>query len=124
MLHGVKLDTTVAELKNGFSEGVVIADRSGNIMQDSAFVGTGCSIIFVSEGIGEKKADVLVMGDVDGDGTVTAYDYLFVSRHFFGTFVLDELSLEAALVSGRGELNVIDYVLIKRHFFGTYVIGQ
>lgn len=124
VLHGVKLDTTVAELKNGFSEGVVIADRSGNIMQDSAFVGTGCSIIFVSEGIGEKKADVLVMGDVDGDGTVTAYDYLFVSRHFFGTFVLDELSLEAALVSGRGELNVIDYVLIKRHFFGTYVIGQ
>ena len=124
VLHGVKLDTTVAELKSCFSEGVVVADRSGNIMQDSALVGTGCSIIYVSDGIGEKKADVLVMGDVDGDGTVTAYDYLFVSRHFFGTYVLDELSLEAALVSGRGELNVIDYVLIKRHFFGTYVIGK
>ena len=123
VLHGVKLDTTVEALKKGFGEGVIITDSKGNILEDSALVGTGCAVIYVNDGVGEKKADVQIMGDVDGDGRVTAYDYVFVSRHFFGTYTLEGVYYNAALVSGRAEINVIDYMLIKRHFFGTYVIS-
>ncbi len=123
VLYGVKLDTTALTLLGSFKGEVTITDKSGNALADDALVGTGCRIVVTTDGVSEELAEVLVMGDVDGDGTITQYDYVFVKRHFFKTYTLEGVYLESALVSGEEELNVIDYVLIKRHFFGTYKIS-
>lgn len=122
ILYGVALDTTVSELLACFTGDVAVTDASGNVLAGNKLVGTNCRISVTADGKTSDVATVLIMGDADGDGTVTSFDYLLVKRHFLGSYELKGLCYEAALVSGEEELNIIDYVFIKRHYFGTYKI--
>ncbi len=123
VLYGVKLDTTVGELLECFGGEVAIIDKDGKLLASDALVGTESRVTVTQNGVTEVVAAVLVMGDVDGDGTVTSYDYIYVKRHFFETYTLEGLFYNAALVSEKDELNVLDYVFVKRHYFGTYSIS-
>ena len=122
VLYGVKLDTTVQSLLKGFTGDVSVTDKNGNALDSNALVGTESKIFLTQNGEKKELASVLVMGDVDGDGEVSQFDYLLVKRHFFNTITLEGLYYSAALVSGEEELTVFDYVFIKRHYFGTYTI--
>ncbi len=123
VLYGVKLDTTVATLLTKLQGEITIVDAKGKALSSDDLVGTGAVIRVTQNGQTQDAATVLVMGDVDGDGTVTTYDYVYVKRDFLGTYTLSGLYLKAGLVSGESDLTVIDYIYIKRHFFGTYKIG-
>ncbi len=122
VLEGVKLKTTAAQLLDRFTGNVSIVDSLGEPIGDEAYVGTGSKLLVSKGGSTVEVATVLVMGDVNGDGTVSTYDYLRVKRHFMGTFTLEGVYLKAALLSGRDKVNVADYVLIKRVYAGTYTI--
>lgn len=122
VLNGVALKTTAKELMTGFKGNVSIVDASGAPLAEDAFVGTGCKILVSKNGSTYTVATLLVLGDVDGDGDVGTYDYLYVKRHFMGTLKLDSVYLKAALLSGRDKVTVADYVLVKRLCFGTYTL--
>lgn len=64
--------------------------------------------------------DITVKGDVDGDGRLTAKDYMIVKRAVLGTIELTEEQERAADVSGDGRLDSRDYMMIKRAVMGTY----
>lgn len=59
-------------------------------------------------------------GDVNGDGTVDAFDYLLAKRICFGTYVPTEEELKRCDIDGDGKVSAMDYLLIKRKAFGTY----
>lgn len=59
------------------------------------------------------------LGDVDGDGKVTAEDYAMVNRYVLGTLSLSPKAFKAADVDGSGEVDAIDYLLIRRFVMGT-----
>ncbi|MGM9658101.1 MAG: phosphodiester glycosidase family protein [Eubacteriales bacterium] len=61
-------------------------------------------------------------GDVNGNGTIDAADYLMTKRMFLGTFTPDAEQKWAADVDDNGSVNATDYLMIKRHFLGTYDI--
>ena len=122
-LLGVSLGTTADKLLGCMKGEIELTDASGKALSGTALVGSGARLFVTVDGERKELAQVVVMGDVDGDGKVTTYDYLYVKRHFFGTLSLEGACYEASLVSGKEELGVIDYVLIKRHYFGTYKIS-
>lgn len=122
-LRGVKLKTAVADLLKGFTGTVDIVNASGDVLDGTKIVGTGCKLRVTENGSTYYAATVLVMGDVDGDGTVTSYDYLFIKRHFMGTYNLKDVYFQAGNIGGGDKLDVVDYVLIKRAYFGTYFIA-
>ena len=122
ILNGVLLKTSAKTLLQGFSGNVSIVNASGEALGDDDFVGTGCQIIVSKNGESFVAATVLILGDIDGDGKVTSYDYLRVKRSFMGTLKLEGVYLKAALLSGRDKVTVADYVLIKRVCFGTYTL--
>lgn len=120
VLTGVSQDTTVSDLMNSFTGNVAILDKSGNKLENTALVATGCQLSVTTNGATVTVATVAVSGDVDGDGDITATDYVLVKRCFFGTYKLESIYLQAALVSSEDKLNIVDYVIIKRAYFGTY----
>lgn len=64
----------------------------------------------------------IVKGDVDGDGKVTAKDYILLKRAVMGTYTLTDEQKEAADINGDGKINAVDYMLVKRAVLGTYEI--
>lgn len=122
ILNGVGLKTTASELLQGFRGKVTVVNPLGAELKADDYVGTGCKINVTENGTTYTKATVLVMGDIDGDGKVSTYDYLRVKRHFMGTLKLEGVYLKAALLSGRDKVTIADYVLIKRIYFGTYTL--
>ena len=68
------------------------------------------------------EQDEILLGDVDGDGTLNAKDYMMLKRHILGTFAVDEEFLPNADIDGDGTLNAKDYMMLKRHILGTYDI--
>lgn len=67
-------------------------------------------------GLKKKK----VIGDVDGDGELTANDYIIIKRAVFGMVKLSEAQREVADIDGDGEITANDYILAKRIVFGFY----
>ena len=65
---------------------------------------------------------IIVLGDLTGDGRVSALDYLNVKRAFIGNFELSDAQLCAGCLSGKNSVTANDYFKIKRHFLGTYDI--
>ena len=62
-------------------------------------------------------------GDVDGDGEITALDYLYLKRYILGTFN-GEIVLENADVDGDGRIDATDYLYLKRGYLGTFDLSK
>ncbi|MBR5286825.1 MAG: DUF4855 domain-containing protein, partial [Clostridia bacterium] len=65
-----------------------------------------------------------LIGDINGDGEIDKYDYIYCKRAVLNTITLNDVQTEAADVNGDGKINSYDYILIKRHVLKTYVIEQ
>ncbi|PKM63304.1 MAG: hypothetical protein CVU97_00985 [Firmicutes bacterium HGW-Firmicutes-21] len=110
--------TTVSGLKDLLAS-VQNVSKDGFVLPGSEPVGTGYNII---RSDGTFKA--VVLADVNGDGRITAADYLIIKRHFLGTYVLENEYLLAADIDEDGAIRSIDYLAVKRHFMGTHDIGS
>lgn len=64
--------------------------------------------------------DILIKGDVNGNGKVDQYDYILAARSYFGTIELNPAQFERADIDGNGVIDQYDYILIARVYFGTY----
>lgn len=59
-------------------------------------------------------------GDLNGDGAITASDYLMVKRIFLETYNPTMQQVFAADVNGDGTITATDYLMLKRYFYETY----
>lgn len=64
-----------------------------------------------------------LLGDIDGNGTVDAIDYMLLKRHVLGTYAFTDGQTAVADVNHSGTIDAIDYMLLKRYVLGTYVIA-
>lgn len=89
-------------------------------------VATGNQILIVNkDGKEVKRYTVVIYGDVDGDGSITSLDLLYVKRHIVAVRELSGAYLAAAdadrLLDG---ITVLDMLHIKRHLLGITTINQ
>jgi hypothetical protein len=63
---------------------------------------------------------VLILGDVDGDGSVSTTDYMRIKSTFAKTYDMEEVYFEAADVDSNGTINTIDYLRIKSYFLDVF----
>ncbi len=66
----------------------------------------------------------ILKGDVNGDGKITASDYVNVKFYVLGKQSLNETARKAADVNGDGKVTATDYVNIKFHVLGKINIAQ
>lgn len=110
----ISVETVKANLTN--TGGVVtITDQNGN-NKESGIIGTGDKISITS-GVTENF-DVVIYGDITGDGHITAVDYVNVKNHIMGSNTIEGIYLNAADVNIDGNISAVDYVNIKNYIMG------
>ena len=121
LLKYVSDGTTVQALLAHFENGALeVQDRKGNPLTAADTVGTGTSLTLYS---GDQAVDtlvVVVLGDVDGNGTVDTTDYMRIKASFMGSYAMTEVERCAADVDQNGIMGTTDYMRIKAYFLDDY----
>lgn len=107
---------------------VQIVDKVGNILQSQNLVGTGSKVqIFTNTDVQTLVAEyeIIIYGDVDGNGKINSVDLLKLQRHILEIEELDFLSQKAGNINKNGKKPTsVDLLLIQRHILGLKQIVQ
>ena len=85
------------------------------------YAGTGAIV-----SVDGQTAELVVRGDLNGDGRITASDYLLLKRYVLRMSALSAHQIEAGKVGGGDRLGASDYLLLKRAvlYGGNYCLWR
>lgn len=127
VLSGVAAGTDVSTFITGLGASagttVTVYKADGKTVQ-SGSLGTG-NVVEVVKGTQKQRYIVIIYGDVNGDGSITALDLLKVQKHILKTSVLTGYYLQAANVKRSGNsVTALDLLKIQKHIIGAAKITQ
>ncbi len=107
---------------------VQIVDTLGNILQNQNLVGTGSKVQIYTNTNSQTlvaEYEILIYGDVDGNGKINSVDLLKLQRHILELEELDFVSQKAGNINKNGKKPTsVDLLLIQRHILGLKQIEQ
>ena len=107
---------------------VQIVNKVGILLQSQDLVGTGSKVqIFMNTDVQTLVAEyeIIIYGDVDGNGKINSVDLLKLQRHILEIEELDFLSQKAGNINKNGKKPTsVDLLLIQRHILGLKQIVQ
>ncbi len=71
-----------------------------------------------------KTYNIVIYGDINGDGAISLIDLLHVQRHLLNTSKLSEVFYTAADISKDNRITLVDLLMVQRHLLGTAYIQQ
>lgn len=106
------------------SGSVKLLTSSGS--ENSGKVATGNKVaVYDASGNLKKTYDIVIYGDINGDGAVNALDMIKLNRHILGKGTLTSAYLEAADANRKGDGgNALDMIIMNRHILGKSKISQ
>lgn len=93
-----------------------IIDKHNNIVSSYSYLSSGMWLEILNprnEVI--LKYQIVLNGDIDGDGYVLPEDFLLLGKHIYKTGTLNGYQLEAADVTSDGKVNVSDLLRVSAH---------
>ncbi|MDE6952480.1 MAG: glucosaminidase domain-containing protein [Erysipelotrichales bacterium] len=130
----INLDNNVS---NGYykiqSDAPLNSGRTSIVNQDQYSFSTSYgyisnnNVIIVSKGNNSSSDDIVEepsykKGDVNGDGNITAVDYMLIKNHIMGVKKMTGSVLERGDVNDDGNITAVDYMLIKNHIMGVKLL--
>ena len=113
----IGLKTSVADYKKKFTlgTGVTIEVDIGT----KSYVYTGSKTKIYRNGTLLAEYTNIVRGDINGDGNVSAMDYVMIKNHIMGTNkITDPLLMKAADANKDNKISALDYIAIKNIIMG------
>lgn len=111
---GIKPGTTVETFKsNIIGSGIQVLNQSGTELTTGQTVGTGMTMKS-----GTETYTLIISGDLNGDGQITATDLAKIKQHLIELRLLEGAYLEAANVDGDEEVTITDLSRIRKAMFG------
>ena len=113
-------DGYLLKIKNGLTKEELIKKLSihnAKIKIDGEKLITGEKITITSGKLVETLT-LIVYGDTNGDGIISAVDYVKIKNHIMGTSILEGAYLKSADVNKDGNISAVDYVKIKNYIMG------
>ena len=106
------------------SGSVKLLTSSGS--ENSGKVATGNKVaVYDASGNLKKTYDIVIYGDINGDGAVNALDMIKLNRHILGKGTLTGAHLEAADANRKDDGgNALDMIIMNRHILGKSKISQ
>ena len=118
---------TVGDIKNNIISNleIVIVNSKNDVLSDDAIIGTGNKIQVKEDGKILKEYQIIVYGDVNGDGKINSVDLLVLQRHILEIETLDDIYQKSANIRKNGNKpSSVDLLLIQRHILGLQIIKQ
>ena len=118
---------TVGDIKNNIISNleIVIVNSNNEILSDDAIIGTGNKIQVKEDGKILKEYQIIIYGDVNGDGKINSVDLLVLQRHILEIETLDDIYQKSANIRKNGNKpSSVDLLLIQRHILVLQIIKQ
>ena len=126
-LNSIAIGTDSSTLSNKLLQANEFATiqikNKNNEAKTSGKLATGDKITIISNKE-TKTYEVLLYGDVNGDGIIDKLDYLAVLRHFYKYTQYTGVYKEAADANKDGKVDKLDYLAILRDHYGYAKITQ
>ena len=104
---------------------VDIYNSSGQKIVGSTLVGTGSTIRILDNDKLVIEYNVIMYGDVNGDGKINSVDLLVLQRHILEIKKFEGVFIKAANIRKNGKNpSSVDCLLIQRHILGIQYIEQ
>lgn len=87
--------------------------RENMPLKDTDLVTTGSKLCIMENGAVKRSYDIVVTGDVNGDGKINITDMIAVKSHILGKSLLTGTQGVAADVNGDGKINITDFIKVK-----------
>ncbi len=127
---GESLDTTGLTVKAKYSDGTSKTLTSSDYtLSGFSSSSTGNKLITITHENATSKflvtilpvgtdLSVQILGDVNGDSTITASDYLLIKDSFLNGITLSSSQIARADVKQDGSIKASDYLMLKDYFLG------
>lgn len=100
-----------------------ILNKNGN--EKDGLVGTGDILItYNSSGEEISRYEIVIYGDVNGDGEIDLFDFAQIKRSILGIADPSGIYWKAADCNRDGELDLFDFAKVKRYILGIGSINQ
>ena len=125
-ITGVAVGTTAADFLTGFTAtGCELKLLNADGEEYTGVVSTGNKIAAYVNGELVSVKEVVVYGDVNGDGNINVLDMIKINRHSLGLETLKDAKLTAADANRQNDgVNVLDMIFVNRHSLGLTTIVQ
>lgn len=97
--------------------------NSKGVNKMSGYVGTGDKLTVTVNGKSNTYT-VIIRGDTDGDGEITAVDLLMVRKNILGLYKLSGEYAAAADTDRSSKIDAVDLLMVRKHILKTYTIEQ
>ena len=126
-LSGIEIGTDAATIRqkivNVKSDAVVTIYNAKGEVKSSGKIATGDKVNIII-GTENKTFDVVIFGDVNGDGEIFASDYVKIKNHIMEVKKLEGIYAIAADVNHDNNIYASDYVKIKNYIMNGTKITQ
>ncbi|MDD3303599.1 MAG: Ig-like domain-containing protein [Clostridia bacterium] len=119
--------TKLADIKDKFVSklNITLKDKDGKELNDDSLVGTGTKVIATNaDGKIIHEYNIIIYGDVNGDGAITSKDYMSIKNHIMETSLLEGVYFKSANLNGDNEISSKDYMVVKNHIMEINFIEQ
>ncbi|MEG2348328.1 MAG: Ig-like domain-containing protein [Clostridia bacterium] len=119
-ISSIDPETTVGKMREKIksTNQIRYINKDGVELKDNELIGTGTKIQIIENGVVKLSFVVVIYGDVNGDGKISAGDYVFIKNHIMNDGGLTGSSLVGADVSKDSKITANDYVKIKNYIMG------
>lgn len=121
LIRGFDVNSSAATVCAKFNEDskyIVIKNASGQTLESTAYVGTGCSIELVVGDTVKKSYKIVVAGDINGDASVSTADYIVQARVAKSLASVDGAYENALDVNGDGSFSSADLISLSAKIAG------
>ena len=108
-------------LKIDESASVSVKDQQGN-NKNTTFA-TGDKVT-VKSGMEEKSFEILIYGDINGDGKIDKLDALAILREYYNYTNYEGVYKEASDINKDGKIDKLDVLAVLRDYYGYAKISQ
>ncbi|MBQ6811578.1 MAG: cadherin-like beta sandwich domain-containing protein [Agathobacter sp.] len=125
-ITGVTPGTTAEELLAGVScEGTTLAVLNAQGQVHSGNIATGNKLAIYKDGTLVSTKDIVIYGDVNGDGAIDVLDIIKINRQTLGLDSMSGAYLEAGDANRKADgVDVLDLIIVNRHTLGLATIEQ
>lgn len=120
---GMKVEDLITQLQ-AIDSTATISIKNADGSDATGVIATGNIVVIVKKDLSSFAYNIIIKGDVNGDGNIFATDYVRIKNYIMGTGTLSDISKCAADVNGDGNVFATDYVKIKNHIMGKGMIVQ